>query len=75
MKKVSSIKCLGTFEYKNGFLIDIFKSGEKLEGYLYHESMGIKELMFGHDIDLDNFLIIIERNIDSYIQQYQKEYM
>lgn len=69
-----------TYNVGEGFFVDIVDLKEIYEIYLYHETIGVKELMFGlpkGSITFKNCIEIVERNLENenYIQNYIYDYM
>ncbi len=78
------------FECKGGFMCDVVETDTEFQAWLYHKSYGTKELMFGVASDgsgmradgvpvgptnIDEFVSLIEFNIDEYIEDYRDEVM
>ena len=70
-----------TYEYRDGFLVDIVDSGDEVSAYLYHKNYGVKDLMFGlmkKDVESEEELKeMITNNLtnQSFIENYTEEYM
>lgn len=67
-------------EYYKDFMVDIVDIGEMREVWLYHKSIGIKELMFGLSKDhttATEIIDIVKNNLlyETYIENYLKEYV
>lgn len=77
MLKLTEIKTK-TYEYENGFFVDIVDDGAAIAAYLWHEEYGVKELMFGQDNtqgDEASFMSIVAANLPEYIGFYADDYM
>lgn len=70
-----------TYEYRDGFLVDIVDSGDEISAYLYHKNYGVKDLMFElmkKDVESEEELKeMITNNLtnQSFIENYTEEYM
>lgn len=70
-----------TYEYKEGFMIDITSLEDVIEVYLYHKDFGVKSHMFGllkKDIESEKMLRdLISANLEdeSIIDDYRMQYM
>lgn len=70
-----------TYEYRDGFLVDLVDNGKEIEAYLYHKDYSIKNLIFGlrkEDVNSEEELKeIITANLtnDTYIEKYTEQYM
>lgn len=73
-----------TYELTNyaGYMVDIVQKAKYAEAWLYHEGIGIKELMFGTEIgttytpNYDAFVATVINGImyDGYIENYENKY-
>ena len=70
-----------TYEYRDGFLVDIVDEGSTVSVYLYHKDYGVKDLIFGirkEDVESEEKLkelITDNLNTDSYIEDYTEIYI
>lgn len=73
MKKLSYTTT--TYEYKDGYLVDIVYDGEFYNSYVYHKNRcGIKSLMLGiNNVDYDWMLNHTTKFMDEYIERYKEE--
>lgn len=77
-----------TYEYKNGFMVDIVKTvndgvGDYWDIWLWHEDYGYKEYLFGIPMNteppanisqvLDQITVNLEN--EDYLQAYRKQFM
>ena len=87
MRKTSDI-IITTYNYKNGFMVDIVDDIKKKYFYawLYQANIGIKSLLFGvpkhqeytgTDTTFDGFVEMVEANLENrnLIDVYEEEYM
>ena len=71
-------KTITTCQIHDGFLIDVVEVDDTFEFWLYHESVGVKYLMFGlpkTDMDKREFINRALSQVDEYIDLYTEEYM
>ena len=72
-----------TMNYKmtDGFMLDIVRDYTDIEAWIYHESYGIKMLMYGVtrkptiDPEDTDFIATVKKNFDEYKEIYKSEYM
>lgn len=68
-----------TFEFrKNNWLILIKETPITYEGYIQNENIGIIKMMYGlskEDIDIWEFIELIEEDLEEYKFIYKEEYM
>ena len=82
MKKTKEFNSI-TYKTFNGFYIDIVqRKNDMYDSWIYQESYGIKMYMFGMEIGTETgcktyneFLSIVENNLEEYINIYREEYM
>ena len=82
MKQATEIKTI-TFNvnHEPGFYVDIVQDKTEFHAWLYHESIGIKEYMFGFARkdckSKQEFIEIVEANLDNqcYTLDYKDQYM
>ena len=69
-------KTITAYEFPNGFVVELCKSKEYMEFWLYHANYGIKEMMFGipNKCKAEHEAIMLA-NIQQYIESYEEEYM
>ena len=79
MKRIKN-QVLRTYEH-DGYIVEITRENccghDSYAAYLGHPNIGIKEMMFGHDIEtieLGLFIELVEVNLDEYIEDYKEEY-
>ncbi len=66
---------------ETGFYIDVTEGKECIEGWIYHENIGIKMLMFGipgrmdDEARLHEMVILLLGNTRDYIKMYREDYM
>lgn len=69
-----------TYEYQNGFMIDVVETENLYKVYLYHTKFGIKDLMFGLEKTTfrsqKELLDLIETNLqnENYIKNYKENF-
>lgn len=66
------------YEVENGFIIEFVTTPTTFEAWLYHESEGIKTLMFGVDkktTDYTKFQKMVLAVQDDYIKDYKETIM
>lgn len=73
-----------TYEYKDGFLIDIIDRGDLWDVWLYHNDIYVKDYMFGlykkYFENYGDFLECVYNNLENegyitfYNSQYNEEY-
>ena len=59
------------------WLVDVVTTPDNFEAYLYHKNCGVKKLMFGMPIEqqsYEEFIEIVEGNVDDYTGPYLEEY-
>ncbi|WP_022757612.1 hypothetical protein [Butyrivibrio fibrisolvens] len=73
MKKLSYTTT--TYEYKDGYCVDIVYTGEFYQSYVYHkDNCEIKSLMLGiSNVDYDWMLNHTTEFMDEYIERYEEE--
>ena len=63
----------------SGFFVDVendVSGNGYINFFLYHESCGIKDLMFGiPQVDAEDVEVFITANVEDYIESYKEEYM
>ena len=67
-----------TYKAIDGFLIDIEDDGECYNAYLWHENMGVKDLMFGvfkESHSKSDFIDLVIANFEDYRTLYEEDYM
>lgn len=67
-----------TFDAGSGFRMDVVITSDCYEAWIYHESIGIKVLMFGLPKDQQTYkkaVEIMKDNFTGYISDYTDEYM
>ena len=67
-------KTILIYQYKDNFQVEI-EENEFIEFWLYNTDFGIKMFMFGINYGCNNYINIIERNIEKNIEIYRNEYM
>lgn len=66
---------------EEGFYIDVTEGKECIEGWIYHENIGIKMLMFGIPGRVDDkkrlqeMIIVLSGNEREYTRIYREEYI
>lgn len=60
-----------TYEIRDGFRIDITheEDGYKF-AWIYHKDFGIKNGMFGMQMKIEEFIYVVYKQIDEYIEDY-----
>lgn len=59
------------------YMVDIATTSDSYEAWIYRKEYGVKDLMFGMpqaQQTLDEFLDIVEANIEDYAKGYDEEY-
>lgn len=65
-----------TLYVENGFMIDIVsKLNNWKEAWIYHEDYGIKDMMFGMEEPMAEFITIIQKNLQETMNDYREQYM
>ncbi len=66
-----------TYEYENGYYVDVVYDGETYEAWLYHECIGIKTLMISIAVPFKTNILLsyIEANIKRHIDDYEKRFI
>ena len=73
-----------TYEYENGFMIDIVEKSDLYDVWLYHADYGVKSHMFGlykkYFVSRDSYKIFLEMIVSNlenqnFIELYKDEYM
>ena len=67
-----------TYKAIDGFLIDIEDDGECYNAYIWHEKIGVKDLMFGMlktDISKESFIDLVKANFEDYRAFFEEDYM
>lgn len=67
-------KTILIYKYKDNFQVEI-EENEFIEFWLYNTDYGIKKFMFGIKCKSEEYIEIIERNIEENIEIYRVEYM
>lgn len=71
-------KTITTCQIHDDFFIDVVEVNDTFECWLYHKSVGVKDLMFGlptTDMDKRKFINLALSQVDEYIDLYIEEYM
>lgn len=79
MKKAKGIK-VTTYEAENGFMVEVVDddNSETYEAWIYNRTISQKMMMFALQkwaVSRKEFLETVEKNLPSYIEDYEKEYM
>lgn len=79
MKRAKGIR-VTTYEADRGFMVEIVddENSGTYEAWLYERTISQKTLMFGLQkwaVSRKEFLETVERNLPSYINDYEEEYM
>lgn len=68
-----------TFEYKDGYFVDVVRMDDTWDVWVYHKDICAKSYMFGLPVDQveswDDLLDIIAGNIDRHIDIYRQDYI
>jgi len=74
MKRIQ--KTINTYEFSNGFIVEISKEEANTEFWIYHKMYGIKEMMFGipNEYAALNEEIMLA-NVQQHMDFYEEEYM
>ena len=65
-----------TYSVGNGFYVDVCKTDEIYDSWIYHGHIGIKSYMFGTiGGTMKGFMKWVRSNIDEYVESYKEEYM
>ena len=74
MKRIQ--KTINTYEFSNGFIVEISKEEANTEFWIYHKMYGIKEMMFGipNEYAALNEEIMLA-NVQQHMDYYEEEYM
>ena len=67
-------KTILIYKYRDNFQVEI-EENEFIEFWLYNTNYGIKMFMFGIQCKREEYIELIESNIEEYIESYQVEYM
>lgn len=63
-----------TYDFGNGYRVDIVKMKNYYEAWIYHDDYGVKSMMFGsNNTNNNDFLEMVDRNFIDYKELYQKE--
>jgi len=77
-KLVKTDDILTTYNYKDGFMVDIIEKDNIYEAFLCHKDYGIKILMLERPRTLQSlpqFIEAVENSINEHIEGYIKKYM
>ena len=68
-------KTIIIYNYKDNFQVEIIEENEFIEFWLNNKDYTIKRFMFGIKCKREEYVEIIESNIEEYIEFYKTEYM